>query len=98
MDKKIRWLSIKMKRYAMFEKLIDTIDDEIVHRIYKIQVQEPPEVHATHSHIATQAAGSETSQASKPTPVVNNKKLGRNDPCPCGSGKKWKKCHYPEIP
>lgn len=26
------------------------------------------------------------------------KKLGRNDPCPCGSGKKWKKCHYPVIP
>jgi preprotein translocase subunit SecA len=25
-------------------------------------------------------------------------KVGRNDPCPCGSGKKWKKCHYPEIP
>ncbi|MBP7967134.1 SEC-C domain-containing protein, partial [Candidatus Woesebacteria bacterium] len=27
-----------------------------------------------------------------------NPHLGRNDPCPCGSGKKWKKCHYPEIP
>ncbi len=26
------------------------------------------------------------------------KKLGRNDPCPCGSGKKWKKCHYPNLP
>jgi preprotein translocase subunit SecA len=26
------------------------------------------------------------------------KSLGRNDPCPCGSGKKWKKCHYPNIP
>lgn len=32
-------------------------------------------------------------------PVVKQAaKLGRNDPCPCGSGKKWKKCHYPEIP
>ena len=28
----------------------------------------------------------------------NKKKLGRNDPCPCGSGKKWKRCHYPVIP
>lgn len=26
------------------------------------------------------------------------KNLSRNDPCPCGSGKKWKKCHYPELP
>jgi uncharacterized protein YecA (UPF0149 family) len=25
-------------------------------------------------------------------------KLGRNDPCWCGSGKKWKKCHYPQLP
>ena len=27
----------------------------------------------------------------------NQKRLGRNDPCPCGSGKKWKKCHYPQL-
>lgn len=31
-------------------------------------------------------------------PGVQKPKLGRNDPCPCGSGKKWKKCHYPVIP
>ncbi len=30
--------------------------------------------------------------------VVVEIKLGRNDPCPCGSGKKWKKCHYPQMP
>lgn len=29
---------------------------------------------------------------------ATNKKIGRNDPCWCGSGKKWKKCHYPELP
>lgn len=28
---------------------------------------------------------------------TNNKKIGRNDPCWCGSGKKWKKCHYPQL-
>lgn len=37
-------------------------------------------------------------EANSTTPKVVGKKLGRNDPCPCGSGKKWKKCHYPEIP
>ena len=31
-------------------------------------------------------------------PGQTHKKIGRNDPCPCGSGKKWKKCHYPNIP
>jgi preprotein translocase subunit SecA len=29
--------------------------------------------------------------------VSKTKKLSRNDPCWCGSGKKWKKCHYPQI-
>lgn len=32
-----------------------------------------------------------------PLPSDSKKKLGRNDPCWCGSGKKWKKCHYPEL-
>ncbi len=29
--------------------------------------------------------------------VSNRPKVGRNDPCPCGSGKKYKKCHYPQY-
>lgn len=37
-------------------------------------------------------------QGLTPAGSSNRKKLGRNDPCPCGSGKKWKKCHYPQIP
>jgi uncharacterized protein YecA (UPF0149 family) len=54
-----------------------------------------------HQHIHAQPAGSTQAQASQPKTVVINKdkkNLGRNDPCPCGSGKKWKKCHYPNIP
>ena len=93
----------KNEAFRMFEQLINGIDDEIVHRIYKIQVQEPPEVHQEHQHIVTQAAGgnanAEVSSNNKPTSSVtsstSNKKLGRNDPCWCGSGKKYKKCHYP---
>lgn len=64
----------------------------------------------THVHVNTPASEiSEESQNSKgkaqkskektdDSSSNNSKKLGRNDPCPCGSGKKWKKCHYPEIP
>ena len=86
----------KNEAYGMFEKLIDTIDDEIVHRIYKIQVQEPPEVHAKHQHIHAQPAGSnvtrEVSTGSNQQSAISNQqsdqskgKLGRNDPCPCGA-------------
>ena len=43
-------------------------------------------------------------QINQPAPQVTIKKseelkeLSRNDPCPCGSGKKWKHCHYPNLP
>ncbi len=69
----------KNEAFSMFETLIASIDSEIVHRIFKVQVQLAP-------------------QAPNPTnPTNQTNKLGRNDPCPCGSGKKWKKCHYPNI-
>ena len=97
----------KNEAYTMFEQLINTIDDEIVHRIYKIQVQTP--VMPAHEHLVEKPAGaeagiSETSNNQTQRPSVSSsapisdsskRKLGRNDPCYCGSGKKYKKCHYP---
>jgi len=92
----------KNEAYAMFEQLIQAIDDEIVHRIYKIQVQQAPQ--ARPRNVVEQAAGetsgiSETSGTNaginKTRSTADGKKLGRNDPCWCGSGKKYKKCHYP---
>ena len=128
----------KNEAFAMFEKLIGAIDDEIVHRIYKIQVQQSPPVAHQHQHVVTQAAGDtsvseelrtrETSQQStvdnqrsttnnksrttnkkssvvvSPKAVSGKKKLGRNDPCPCGAvdsnGKpyKYKKCGLINAP
>jgi preprotein translocase subunit SecA len=93
----------KNEAYTMFEQLINTIDDEIVHRIYKIQIQQQPQVH---KHQVEKPAGedvgiSETSSGraqdklSVAKSASGGKKLGRNDPCHCGSGKKYKKCHYP---
>ncbi|MCL4417196.1 MAG: preprotein translocase subunit SecA [Patescibacteria group bacterium] len=95
----------KNEAFKMFDQLISTIDDEIVHRIYKIQVQQAPHVEAP-KNVITKAAGESDDQPQKQKPVVNNRssindqsgqkhKLGRNDPCWCGSGKKYKKCHYP---
>lgn len=116
----------KNEAFKMFEQLISAIDDEIVHRIYKIQVQTPEHDHQhQHQHVHLQAAGDtpvspelqtrevseKKSTASSPQTTAKNKnnpagvgsqssvsakkKLGRNDPCWCGSGKKYKKCHYP---
>jgi preprotein translocase subunit SecA len=109
----------KNEGYKMFERLMANIDDEIVHRIYKVQVQEQTHTHADGSihkgpaHTTTPVPAnavanvpeSEVSEdvlkkqaisAKKAQTPEGKKKLSRNDPCPCGSGKKWKKCHYPE--
>ena len=99
----------KNEAYAMFEQLIAGIDDEIVHRIYKVQVQAP--VIPQHQHVVATPAGSQVSSPqttghSLPSTAENNnavdrKKLGRNDPCWCGAKKsdgtpiKYKYCHYP---
>jgi preprotein translocase subunit SecA len=99
----------KNEAFNMFEQLIAGIDGEIVHRIYKVQVATAPPGEVP-TNIQTPIAESPITKAAKKMrtntseqvvaqPVVNTaKKLGRNDPCPCGSGKKWKKCHYPKIP
>ena len=106
----------KNEAFKMFEQLINAIDDEIVHRIYRIQVQAPPMPQEQHQHIIAQPAGAgvssngevssgtQTASAGSSTVSGNSsetesrstgKKLGRNDPCWCGNGKKYKKCHYP---
>ena len=79
----------KNEAFSMFETLIAGIDSEIVHRIFKVQVEmapPPPAVPAQRA-VAQPTVGSSTSSS----------KLGRNDPCWCESGKKWKKCHYPQL-
>src|SRR5690348_3199141 len=86
----------KNEAFKMFEQLIAGIDDEIVHRIYKIQVQQAP-----HQHVETKenTPPQEVSQKKPESIKVDpKKKISRNDPCWCGSGKKWKKCHYPQLP
>jgi preprotein translocase subunit SecA len=93
----------KNEAFRMFEQLIASIDDEIVHRIYKIQVQQAPILDQP-TQLITNTPESEISnpkqnnkKAKQNTAAVNDKsKLGRNDPCWCGSGKKYKKCHWPD--
>lgn len=82
----------KNEAFGMFERLIAAIDSEIVHRIFKVHVQLAPSMPASDVRQKT------LDLASSVLRPPSQKKLGRNDPCPCGSGKKWKKCHYPTVP
>ncbi|MBI5045040.1 MAG: preprotein translocase subunit SecA [Candidatus Levybacteria bacterium] len=98
----------KNEAYTMFEQLMWNLDDQIVHRIYKIQVHDAPVPEATVdlSRITTNTPESEISDDAKTKKAKvaqkapqstegSGKKIGRNDPCWCGSGKKYKRCHYP---
>ncbi len=87
----------KNEAFSMFERLIATIDSEIVHRIFKVQVQLAPQAAREFTNPTNLTnPTNEIHQPINPSPTTP-KKLGRNDPCPCGSGKKYKKCHYPQY-
>ncbi|HAM52970.1 MAG TPA: preprotein translocase subunit SecA [Nitrospiraceae bacterium] len=82
----------KKEAFEMFAELTDRISMDALSRLFKIQVREDEHV-KTHQILPRQTIqynrgeGSEASQ-----PVSRGKKIGRNEPCPCGSGKKYKKC------
>lgn len=86
----------KSEAFAMFEKLMGAIDYEVSRRIFRVQVQgSPPPMPEPPKNIIETGGSIEEKTTTKP--VSSSKKLGRNDPCWCGSGKKWKKCHYPQY-
>ncbi len=66
------------------------------------KVEQPKVEYKAASAVNPFDATKKESLADKPvrqlTTIPARPQLGRNDPCPCGSGKKWKKCHYPEMP
>ncbi len=76
----------KGEAYNMFQSLMETIQQDIVQRVFHVRVvvEDPKPT----QNVITNRDGEEA-----PQPVKVAKKVGRNDPCPCGSGKKYKKCH-----
>lgn len=83
--------------FDMFQTMIEGLKDDFVRYIYHLRVMTEEERHEhemAHSRrwLAAVAAGGD-SDGRNHTPVSVGDKVGRNDPCPCGSGKKFKKCH-----
>lgn len=103
-------VEFKNEAFELFEGLIDRIDEELSRRLFRVGVTAPrPEipldqartnVDRTDAMGLAQKGADETaktgSKAFSGSESVKKKKIGRNDPCWCGSGKKWKKCHYPQ--
>ncbi len=98
----------KKQSFDLFEGMLDRIDVETVRSLYHLQVavEEAPEQRLqrrprrgqmtfTKANASAMAAGEDSG---KPRTVVSDHpKIGRNEPCPCGSGKKYKKCHGAEA-
>ena len=82
----------KKEGYEMFEGMIQAIQEETIRRIVTARVQTNQIERERVAKITGQSGGSD--ETLKKEPVRKKVKVGPNDPCPCGSGKKYKKCCY----
>jgi preprotein translocase subunit SecA len=79
--------------FDMFQGLMERVKEEIVGILFKIQVSAPSQVNEMKKQEQEKLSFSHSDGSSIKQPVQrNSKKIKRNDPCPCGSGKKYKKC------
>ena len=83
----------KREGFDMFDAMIDAIREDTMRMIFLAQVRTREEPKREQVAKETAAAGA-SDGTSKPEPKRVGKKIGMNDPCPCGSGKKYKKCCY----
>jgi len=99
-------LIYKFESFNLFKTMIETTNKSVVATLMKghIPLQMPDEVQEAKERKRTDMSNLKTSkedlnsdggrqEAKKAEPVRNVQKVGRNEPCPCGSGKKFKQCH-----
>ena len=80
----------KREGFEMFETMIDAIREEVVRRVFLTQVR--PQTELKREKVAKITSTGSGDKTVKRQPTVKKTKVGRNDPCPCGSGKKYKNC------
>ena len=80
----------KREGSEMFEAMVNGIKDEVVRRVFLAEIKKPEQLERkeTNRQMAMNAGGDGTVKKQP----VRAKKIGRNEPCPCGSGKKYKNC------
>ncbi len=93
----------KREAFELFEGLLDLVRKEVTRIVFTVQIRSAEDVEETAPHADVQnvqyqhtgydeALGDGEAEA-QPAAGDNAPKIGRNDPCPCGSGKKYKHCH-----
>lgn len=79
--------------FAMFEDMIQRIQEDTVRYIYNVQIKVAPKAQSRGAVDLSNAQTNEAQiQGEEKQQTVHKKKIGRNEPCPCGSGKKYKNC------
>jgi preprotein translocase subunit SecA len=98
-------IEYKKEAFEMFSDLVERIDEEIASKIFRVHARH--ETAAAEGAVARKpelqrivregeqrrVAANTPEETTVQTVRRSGKKIGRNDPCPCGSGKKYKKCH-----
>ena len=93
----------KRESFDMFESLMDRVEDETLRYLFLMKTPEEQEEMIRQYQRRKRREQAEMQMvgggvAEKPQQVIRREKIGRNDPCPCGSGKKYKKCHGAPVP
>lgn len=84
----------KNEGFQLFDQMLTGMDDSIVTRFFKVRLVKKENIPQQKKNTNEDIRQGKTS---KQKTIKKNRKVGRNDPCPCGSGKKYKKCCYPKY-
>ena len=97
----------KKEAYELFQNMLTGVQDDMVRVMYRVQTQEPPKRRRmTYDNVVELSADGPQGMGNGDAgpmsrahgaPESGSQKVGRNDPCPCGSGKKFKKCCLGKI-
>ncbi len=77
----------KIEGYEMFQNMISAIQEDVVRYIFRVDVAAPQQQQQRRNVVENKYQ-----EEGPKKPIRREQKVGRNDPCPCGSGKKYKKC------
>ena len=90
----------KRESFSMFTLLLETINVEMIKALCSVSIEQKQSPTGESTSAEKTQVPQHSPQQTKPSSGLENtqqpkrtKKLGRNDPCPCGSGKKYKHCH-----
>ena len=84
-------IAYQREGFDMFDEMIAGIHEDVVVMLMRVNVQYPPSLPKTEP-VMIENRGDGERQVKTPDVTPKSKQVGRNDPCPCGSGKKYKNC------